>query len=414
MKTIAGMLFVVFLAWAGCAGAAAPKIGEPAPLLKATALLDAPSGARLDAESLRGKVVILEFWATWCGPCVAAIPHLNELAEQFKDKPVQFVAITAEDEAKVEPFLKKRPIKAWVALDTTKAMNEAYGVGGIPHTVILDKEGRLAAVMHPEALTAQVITDVLAGKKIPPPPPREPEIGAEEARRSPPLFELMVRPSLYTNREAFGGSGQFTARAYTVLQLLPRAFDQAFDSTARLVTNTPLPEGTYDFTVAQKRGPGRDMDALEKNVSVLLQQLLNSAFGLTGRKETRELEVLLLKTKEPHAPGLVVSPTPGQACKSGPGVFEGTQVSMKTLAMAVENAFNKPVFDETGLTNTYDISLKWDEAPPGKPNPERLRKALLERLGLELVPSRRAVEVVVIEGEGREDQAATEPGPNRQ
>src|SRR5438309_1150443 len=78
-----------------------PKVGQRPPLLSATALLQAPPGSKLDAEAVGGKVVILEFWATWCGPCVMAISHLNELAQKFKDKPVQFVAITAEDEATV-------------------------------------------------------------------------------------------------------------------------------------------------------------------------------------------------------------------------------------------------------------------------------------------------------------------------
>lgn len=89
-----------------------PKVGDFPPLLSATALLQAPAGATLDAASLRGQVAVLEFWATWCGPCVAAVPHLNKLADQFKDKPVRFIAITAEAAAAVEPFLKRRPIHA--------------------------------------------------------------------------------------------------------------------------------------------------------------------------------------------------------------------------------------------------------------------------------------------------------------
>src|SRR5215469_4401406 len=72
-----------FSAWA-----AGPAVGEKPPLLQADELLQAPGDAKVDAESLRGKVVILEFWATWCGPCVAAIPHMNELAEKFINQPV--------------------------------------------------------------------------------------------------------------------------------------------------------------------------------------------------------------------------------------------------------------------------------------------------------------------------------------
>src|ERR1700744_6269930 len=80
-----GLCLVVFSLQASSNGG--PKIGDAPPLLGATDLLQAPPGATFDATSLRGTVVVLEFWATWCGPCVAAIPHLNELADQFKDKP---------------------------------------------------------------------------------------------------------------------------------------------------------------------------------------------------------------------------------------------------------------------------------------------------------------------------------------
>ncbi len=111
-------------------------------------------------------MVVLEFWATWCGPCVAAIPHLNALAEKFKDQPVQFIAITAEDENTVKKFLVKRPIRAWIALDTNKAMNQAYLVGAIPQTVILDMDGKVAATTQPTAALEQYIKDLLAGEKL--------------------------------------------------------------------------------------------------------------------------------------------------------------------------------------------------------------------------------------------------------
>jgi len=133
-----------------------PKVGDRSPLLKATALLQAPAGASLDAEKLKGKVVVLEFWATWCGPCVLAIPHLNELAEKFKNQPVQFIAITSEDEATVKTFLANKPINAWVALDADKAMKAAFAVSAIPHTVVLGKDGSIATVTYPTSLTEQI------------------------------------------------------------------------------------------------------------------------------------------------------------------------------------------------------------------------------------------------------------------
>jgi thiol-disulfide isomerase/thioredoxin len=63
-----------------------PEKGSPAPSLDRLKLLQAPVGARADWASLKGKVVVLEFWATWCSPCVASLPHLNQLVESLDPK----------------------------------------------------------------------------------------------------------------------------------------------------------------------------------------------------------------------------------------------------------------------------------------------------------------------------------------
>jgi uncharacterized protein (TIGR03435 family) len=363
-----------------------PKAGDSPPLLQATMLLQAPAGTHLDLKSLRGKVVVLEFWATWCGPCVAAIPHLNELADKFKDKPVQFVAITAEDAATIKPFLVKRPIHAWVALDSDKSMNHAYGVSAIPHTVILDRKGRIAAITHPSGLMEQHINDLLAGKTIALKEPSysQDTVENKDPNAQPPLFQVLVRPSTYTNSSCSSGGSRLNARGYTVWSILPIAFGE---SSCRILTNSLLPETKYDFTITQPQGTGEE-------VAFLLQQALKSAFGLVGTKETNEVEVLLLQAKAPKAKGLVVSPTPGGVFHSGPGDIGGMDISMSGMAAALESNLKKPVFDETGLTNHYDVTLKWEQKTPDQPNPEGLTQALRDSLGLDLVPAKRAVRMV--------------------
>lgn len=365
------------------------KRGDKPPLLQAAALLQAPPGASMDAKSLHGKVVVLEFWATWCGPCVAAIPHLNELADKFKGQPVQFIAITAEDEATIKPFLTKRPIHAWVALDTDRAMNNAYGVRSIPHTVVLGKDGKIAAITYPTMLTEKHIHDLLAGKKI---DLKEPGFGEEavknqDSSQRPPLFQVLVRHSIYTNSSCGQGNGTLNARAWSVRDILPFAFDVRQD---RILTNAPLPEGKYDFNITQPRGE-------DGTISTLLQQALKSAFGLTGSRETNDVEVLLLKVKVPDAAGLVVSPTPSGSFRYGPGDIEGMNVSMSAMAAALESCLKKPVLDETGLTNRYDVTLKWEQKSVNEPNSGGLLKALREQLGLDLEPATRPIEMVRIE-----------------
>lgn len=365
-----------------------PKVGGPPPLLKATTLLQAPAGANLDSETLNGKVVVLEFWATWCGPCVLAIPHLNELADKFKDKPVQFVAITSEDEATVKAFLAKKPIKAWVALDADKAMKTAYAVGPIPHTVVLGKDGLIAATTFPSAVTEHFIDDLLAGKSAPT-KTKNGGLGPEwksvsrPSQEAAPLFEVSVRPSAPGSKKgSSSGRGSLRYSGYTVLELLPEAFEGA--TSARVWTNTPLPEGKYDLTVRQPRGH------TVREAHELLWRALQAAFDLTETNTTKETEVLVLRIKRTNASGLTPASTKGGAYHTGPGKIEAVNTALEWLVWTLEDKLNKPVIDETGLTKRYDIYLQWDEKTGGA-NAESLIQAVQEQLGLELVLSTRRV-----------------------
>ena len=60
--------------------------------------MQAPAGSKADWASLKGKVVVLEFWATWCSPCVASLPHLNQLVESLDPAKFQFISIDDEDQ----------------------------------------------------------------------------------------------------------------------------------------------------------------------------------------------------------------------------------------------------------------------------------------------------------------------------
>jgi thiol-disulfide isomerase/thioredoxin len=142
------------------------KVGMPAPALSLTKVLQAPAGTKASWDALRGKAVVLEFWATWCVPCVAAFPHINGLAEKYKDKPIQFIAITTETEPIVTKFLKKKHLSTWVGLDTEKTVNAAYGINAIPVTVLVDAQGKLAGFTYPTEVTEKVLDDLIAGRPV--------------------------------------------------------------------------------------------------------------------------------------------------------------------------------------------------------------------------------------------------------
>jgi thiol-disulfide isomerase/thioredoxin len=118
---------------------------------------DAPEGG----EALHGKPVVLEFWSTWCKPCIAAFPHINELADAFSDR-YQFVAITQETRRTVEPFLEKHDLRTAVAVDTEQGTtHKVFGVWAIPRTFVLSPEGVVLWTGHPTKLTLDKLAEFL-------------------------------------------------------------------------------------------------------------------------------------------------------------------------------------------------------------------------------------------------------------
>jgi thiol-disulfide isomerase/thioredoxin len=104
---------------------------------------------------LRGQVVVLNFWATWCAPCQEELPRLSQLAQSYAGKNVHFVAVSIDepkDRAKIQPTLQKENVSldSWVGA-TTDTM-AAFGMGDIvPGTVIVDEQGEIIARIMGEA-----------------------------------------------------------------------------------------------------------------------------------------------------------------------------------------------------------------------------------------------------------------------
>lgn len=123
-------------------------------------------------SALRGDVVVLSFWATWCSPCLEELPRLSALQQDYAGKPVHFVAVSideSKDRAKIQPFLQKHGVNldVWVGGDTDTLAR--FGLGDIvPGTVVVDQQGEIIGRIMGEAKDQDVrsrVDWVLSGKQ---------------------------------------------------------------------------------------------------------------------------------------------------------------------------------------------------------------------------------------------------------
>ncbi|HVN21314.1 MAG TPA: TlpA disulfide reductase family protein [Dongiaceae bacterium] len=112
---------------------------------KADFTLSNLQGKQWHLADLRGKVVLVNFWATWCPPCRKEMPDLQALYDKYKDKGLVVLAISDEDSAKVSPFIAERKISYPVLLDPGRKVAEAFVVEGIPKSFVYNRDGKLVA-----------------------------------------------------------------------------------------------------------------------------------------------------------------------------------------------------------------------------------------------------------------------------
>ena len=346
------------------AKAAFPAIGEPAPLFQLEKVLQAPTNAPTQLADYRGSVLVLEFWATWCGPCIESIPHVNDLAERFRGRPVKFLALTDENEQVVAKFLQRREFRAWIGLDGVgQSVRDRYGVTGIPTAFLVNREGVIVAITHPISLMAQHLEEVLAtGKSSLPPPQAETKSASPlhtlSITNAPPLFEVSVRHSpphpagmgselWRLSEDRCDLSGQWAS--------VETAITRVFGIPAqRLLKTGPLPKGMYDFVL---RAPPGNADRL----AAAFAELLRSTFGLSVTRTNIEQEVLVLHSGGPNGPGLTaVNPTVPATGGDGLGELNYHRSGVKAVAEFLADRLLVPVLDETALTNQFDIRLKWE------------------------------------------------------
>jgi len=137
MRRIPVLFVLVLVLAAGCNRGSHPTlVGNAAPDFTVQ-----DADRKVTLHDLRGKVVVLNFWATWCPPCVEEMPSLVKLQSNLKDRVVVLAVSVDEDERSYRAFLKKNNVDLLTVRDPQQKSNELYGTFKFPETYIIDRQG---------------------------------------------------------------------------------------------------------------------------------------------------------------------------------------------------------------------------------------------------------------------------------
>jgi thiol-disulfide isomerase/thioredoxin len=398
-------------------------IGQKFPALNVNYL-----GAEPD---LNGKPMIVEFWATWCPPCRESIPHLNEVYGKYKERGLEIVGISNESREKVEAFAKSVPFLYHVALDPTGAIGNQLQVTGIPHAVLISRDGVVVWEGHPLQLKDSDIEIVLKAEKSSSPARAtgESDVNARDERQWTPLMHAATKGDADAIRDLMGRGAQVNAqddKGWTPLML---AAHKGHDSAVRALIikganpNIKTGKGTTALMVAAGKGhtdaveilldagadrQAKDADgktaldyATEKGSATTIQLLQKTAAANTPSKSAAKPSGPAAQTAAtapkptpkvepaPSSPQPAKTVTPATSTTSNPTLARSLSMSeMKQLSTILAGALMTYLFVLLGLYIFVCYCLKRICAKAERPS-----VLLVWIPGLQIIPMLRAADI---------------------
>ncbi|MEL6499593.1 MAG: redoxin domain-containing protein [Planctomycetota bacterium] len=405
---------VCFVATSALVGSASSQamLGAPAPAIDLEAIENAPADLGMTAEeitwdALAGRTVVLEFWATWCGPCIAAIPHLNELAESYADADdVIFLSVTDEPVDLVSEFRTKREMKSWIGHDLDRDTIDAFDVRGIPATFLIH-DGRVMAKTHPAQLTREHIEAARRGEVVKElaekvasrdtvdrgdqngsmPLGRRrgfqiiPGLDPYSALEETPAFQVIVREPDESRTSVWHGDSSATMLAHSV------------DEVVSLLWGVPRYAVELDESLRETR-----FDVIVRRGDVgseLVRPVVAAAMGV--EVEHRDVEIqgwrAVLGEDGVRLEPSEFDETLGHSTRTSPTaaqIISQSNTAGQLLDLA-SGFLAAPIDDETGLGDRlfrYTVLLSWDR--------ELMPEELFEATGIRLEPIETEIEGLVV------------------
>jgi thiol-disulfide isomerase/thioredoxin len=372
-------------------------LNKPAGELEFSKILNSDkTSAKL--SDFKSKVVILDFWGTWCAPCIEALPHLESLQNKFSND-LKIITITDESEERINKFLKKRNVSLPIALDNDKKLASAFPYRSVSHTVIIDQNGIIKAVTTPEKINDEILKQVIAGQQINLPE----KVDIMNFDQSKPLsgntnfmYQITITPyqnGLPSMSNPTGGNGVYKGRRILCTNLSPKSlYEIAYQYPISIRTVIEVKDKSkfnwneqtaicLDLIVPEEIG--------ERRFEIMKQQLnYIYDYKVVIEKGLKKCKVL----KPIDGQSITIKSAVGGKKEYG---YNGRGLSMKnaeikTICEFLEGELNVPVIDDTKLTGLYDLELNWYNE-----NPDQIHEEL-KKLGLQLVSETRDIDVLAI------------------
>jgi uncharacterized protein (TIGR03435 family) len=367
-----------------------PKTGDKLPDFTLNHIVNSKE-AEFKPEKAKGKLLIIEFWGTWCGPCIPALSHLDSLYKHFPNELV-VIAVSDDSPERLEKFLVKHPVSIPLASDLEHMTNKLFKYRTVPHTILVDQNQHIVAITTPDQISDITINSLLKGQSVTLEAKQDAEFDPQKDYFSAPVsaqFLVSTKPYMQ-GFPSFSKPGRnaFQDRRVTFINVLPEViFQYAYNKSSALIknelskeSNEYKPENVICFDLIVPEDQKADLRKI-------MRRELDKLFAIQTQLASKDVPVYVLTKSGSY---LKASQQKQLYSSSGSGI-NAVGVPIETLRNYIENSLNRPTINETGMTDRYDFNLEIRQ--------EDLKLTMLqslEKIGLSLQESQRSVEFLIL------------------
>lgn len=341
------------------------------------------------------KIIILNFWATWCAPCVQEFPHLENLQNEFIDDLQVFTITSSDSEERINKFLTRFKTTLPIVINNSRTLKKVFPHRTISHTVLIDKKGIIKAITTPDKITLDIISKILKNEPI----------DLAEKKDLPKNNEYDPQEHLLADNAIF----QITLTGYR--QGAP-SYLQPFRDGRALFSNIPIAK-MYEYAhgfqpairtvwnvkdIEKYSGENEELYSLEiiaptKSETEVREIMITHLFKNFDLKSKIVNEKVSVKILQRNNDTLKLKQADPNSQNSGGYSGKGINVvnaPISTLTRFLGNFLGIPVIDQTGLKGGYDISFPWFPEDPDNIHKE------LHKLGLKLVDANKKIDLLLL------------------